>query len=126
MTALSAAWADLPEAQRRIRVRSAHPAGSFVPFAPERIDQSIAACVERQVRRSPDHVAVRTRDRTVTYAELDAQANAIAHAVLDRFADTDGPVGLLLGNGPAFVAKAVQAWITAVGAKTAYIAPGSP
>jgi putative transposase len=29
-------------------------------------------------------------------------------------------------NGPEFVAKTVQAWITGVGAKTAYIAPGSP
>ncbi|HXR90255.1 MAG TPA: IS3 family transposase [Steroidobacteraceae bacterium] len=29
-------------------------------------------------------------------------------------------------NGPEFVAKAVQQWITAVGAKTAYIEPGSP
>ena len=29
-------------------------------------------------------------------------------------------------NGPEFVAKAVQEWIGAVGAKTAYIAPGSP
>ena len=29
-------------------------------------------------------------------------------------------------NGPEFVAKAVQEWITAVGARTAYIAPGSP
>src|SRR5271154_986112 len=29
-------------------------------------------------------------------------------------------------NGPEFVAKAVQEWITAVGAKTVYIAPGSP
>jgi len=29
-------------------------------------------------------------------------------------------------NGPEFVAKAVQSWITGVGAKTAYIAPGSP
>ena len=29
-------------------------------------------------------------------------------------------------NGAEFVAKAVQAWITAVGAKTAYIEPGSP
>jgi transposase InsO family protein len=29
-------------------------------------------------------------------------------------------------NGPEFVAEAVQAWITAVGAETAYIAPGSP
>ncbi len=29
-------------------------------------------------------------------------------------------------NGPEFVAKAVQSWISAVGAKTAYIEPGSP
>jgi len=29
-------------------------------------------------------------------------------------------------NGPEFVAKAVQDWIAAVGARTAYIAPGSP
>jgi putative transposase len=29
-------------------------------------------------------------------------------------------------NGPEFVAEAVQKWITAVGAKTAYIEPGSP
>jgi putative transposase len=29
-------------------------------------------------------------------------------------------------NGPEFVAEAVQKWIAAVGAKTAYIVPGSP
>ena len=29
-------------------------------------------------------------------------------------------------NGPEFIATAVQEWIAAVGAKTAYIAPGSP
>jgi transposase InsO family protein len=29
-------------------------------------------------------------------------------------------------NGPEFVAKAVRDWITAVGARTAYIMPGSP
>jgi transposase InsO family protein len=29
-------------------------------------------------------------------------------------------------NGPEFVAKAVREWITAVGANTAYITPGSP
>ncbi len=29
-------------------------------------------------------------------------------------------------NGPKFIAKAVQTWIAAVGAKPAYIAPGSP
>lgn len=29
-------------------------------------------------------------------------------------------------NGPEFIAQAVQEWIAALGAKTAYIAPGSP
>jgi transposase InsO family protein len=29
-------------------------------------------------------------------------------------------------NGPEFIAEAVQKWIAAVGAKTAYTAPGSP
>jgi transposase InsO family protein len=36
------------------------------------------------------------------------------------------PAHVRSDNGPEFIAKAVQGWITAVGAKTAYIAPGSP
>ena len=36
------------------------------------------------------------------------------------------PAHIRSDNGPEFVAKAVQEWIAAVGAKTAYIAPGSP
>ena len=31
-----------------------------------------------------------------------------------------------IGNGPEFVAEAVQRWVTAVGARTAFIEPGSP
>ena len=37
-----------------------------------------------------------------------------------------GPDHVRSDNGPEFVAKAVQKWIGAVGAKTAYIMPGSP
>jgi putative transposase len=36
------------------------------------------------------------------------------------------PVHIRSDNGPEFVAKAVQEWIAAVGAKTAYIERGSP
>jgi transposase InsO family protein len=36
------------------------------------------------------------------------------------------PTHIRSDNGPEFIAKAVQAWITAVGAQTAYITPGSP
>ena len=44
----------------------------------------------------------------------------------DLFILRDVPEHIRSDNGPEFVAKAVQEWITAVGAKTAYITPGSP
>src|SRR6516164_2022566 len=44
----------------------------------------------------------------------------------DLFILRGGPGHIRSDNGPEFVAEAVQAWITAVGAKTAYIEPGSP
>ena len=36
------------------------------------------------------------------------------------------PTHIRSDNGPEFIAKSVQAWITGVGAKTADVAPGSP
>ena len=36
------------------------------------------------------------------------------------------PAHIRSDNGPEFLAKSVQEWIAAVGAKTAYITPGSP
>ena len=36
------------------------------------------------------------------------------------------PAFIRSDNGPEFVAQAVRDWIAAVGAKTAYIVPGSP
>lgn len=44
----------------------------------------------------------------------------------DLFILRGAPEHVRSDNGPEFVAKAVQEWIGAVGAKTAYIAPGSP
>src|SRR5208283_3646994 len=44
----------------------------------------------------------------------------------DLFILRSAPEHIRSDNGPEFVAKAVQDWITAVGARTAYIAPGSP
>ena len=44
----------------------------------------------------------------------------------DLFIARGVPAHIRSDNGPEFVAKAVREWIAAVGAKTAYIAPGSP
>lgn len=115
---LPESWADLPAHQRRIRARAAHPAGSFVEFRPERIAQSVAECFEQQVERQPDRVAVRARGATLTYAELNAAANRIARALLDRpelaraamGRSADAVVGLLFHHGPAFVAASLGAF----------------
>jgi transposase InsO family protein len=44
----------------------------------------------------------------------------------DLFVLRGVPAHIRSDNGPEFIAQAVQDWIKAVGAKTAYIAPGSP
>jgi putative transposase len=54
------------------------------------------------------------------------KATDVIDLLSDLFILRGVPGHIRSDNGPEFVAKAVQAWITAVGAKTAYIAPGSP
>jgi IS30 family transposase len=53
-----------------------------------------------------------------------------SHDVIDVISDLfilrGVPSHIRSDNGPEFVAQAVQDWISAVGAKTAYITPGSP
>lgn len=50
----------------------------------------------------------------------------VIDALTDLFILRGAPKYIRSDNGPEFVAKAVRDWITAVGAKTAYIEPGSP
>ncbi|WP_192964082.1 IS3 family transposase [Phycobacter azelaicus] len=50
----------------------------------------------------------------------------VIDALSDLFIMRGVPDYIRSDNGPEFVAQAVQDWIRAVGAKTAYIAPGSP
>ena len=54
------------------------------------------------------------------------KATDVIDVLSDLFILRGVPGHIRSDNGPEFVAKSVQAWIRAVGAKTAYIAPGSP
>jgi transposase InsO family protein len=54
------------------------------------------------------------------------EAADVIDLLSDLFLLRGVPGHVRFDNGPEFVATAVQAWITAVGAKTAYIAPASP
>ncbi|NIP14488.1 MAG: IS3 family transposase, partial [Pseudomonadales bacterium] len=50
----------------------------------------------------------------------------VIDALTDLFILRGPPAFIRSDNGPEFVAQAVREWIAAVGAKTAYIEPGSP
>src|ERR671910_285222 len=54
------------------------------------------------------------------------KATDVIDVLSDLFILRGVPGHIRSDNGPEFVAKAVQGWIAAVGARTAYIAPGSP
>ena len=54
------------------------------------------------------------------------KATDVIDVLSDLFILCGVPGHIRSDNGPEFVAKAVQEWIAAVGARTAYIAPGSP
>ena len=50
----------------------------------------------------------------------------VIDVLTDSFILRGPPAFIRLDNGPEFVAEAVRRWTEAVGAKTAYIEPGSP
>jgi transposase InsO family protein len=50
----------------------------------------------------------------------------VIEVLAELFITRGTPEHIRSDDGPEFAAKAVQGWIAAVGAKTAYIAPGSP
>ncbi|MFI7426587.1 amino acid adenylation domain-containing protein [Micromonospora sp. NPDC049836] len=58
---------------------------------------------EQQAGRTPQRCALVVGDRRMSYAELDAAANAVAHAVLDRGSAPGDLVGVCLRRGPWLV-----------------------
>jgi putative transposase len=57
---------------------------------------------------------------------IDRKLKGAIDVLSDLFILRGVPGYIRSDNGPEFLAKAVQDWIAAVGASTAYIAPGSP
>jgi amino acid adenylation domain-containing protein len=58
---------------------------------------------EAQAARTPGGIAIRTPREEITYAELNARANRIAHAVAARGVDGERPAAILLTPGIAAI-----------------------
>ena len=67
-----------------------------------------------------------TRECLAIRVDRKLKAIDVIDVLSDLFILRGVPEHIRSDNGPEFIAKSVQAWITGVGAKTAYIAPGSP
>jgi transposase InsO family protein len=67
-----------------------------------------------------------TREALMLRADRKLNSTDVLDALTDLFILRGPPEYIRSDNGPEFVATAVRDWITAVGAKTAYIEPGSP
>ena len=67
-----------------------------------------------------------TRDCLMIRVKRRLNSVDVIDALTDLFILRGPPAFIRSDNGPEFVAEAVREWITAVGAQTAYIEPGSP
>ena len=101
-----AAASDVAE-QRALRARCAHPSGTFEPFPESALAQSVGARFERQVARGPARLAIKTGRDAISYAELNASANRVAHALLDRGGAE--PIGLLFDDRATFISASLGA-----------------
>jgi amino acid adenylation domain-containing protein len=62
-------------------------------------DLSIHSLFEQQVAKTPDHLAVQSGDQSLTFAELNARANRLAHYLQGMGIEEGSYVGVLLGRG---------------------------
>ncbi|WP_372993899.1 IS3 family transposase [Sulfitobacter sp.] len=67
-----------------------------------------------------------TKEVLVIRVKRKLNSTDVVDALTDLFILRGPPEYIRSDNGPEFIAKKVRAWIGAVGAKTAFIAPGSP
>ena len=60
------------------------PTNPFVEFKKEEIEQSIPDRFEQMVSRYADRLAVKTKNHTFTYDQLNKTSNRVVHAILDQ------------------------------------------
>ncbi|MDP6953312.1 MAG: IS3 family transposase [Alphaproteobacteria bacterium] len=81
---------------------------------------------DRRVFRTLNLIDEYTRECLMIRVDRKLNSVDVIDVLTDMFILRGPPAFIRSDNGPEFVAEAVREWIAAVGAKTAYIKPGSP
>jgi amino acid adenylation domain-containing protein len=91
--------------QQAIRDKCFHPSGRFIEYPKEDVETSITERFEKIVGQFPGRLAVKIRNRTLTYQELNQAANRLAHAILAQRGEAQEPIALLMEHdSPLIVA----------------------
>ena len=69
--------------------------------------ESLGVALAAQARRTPQALALRCEDASLTYAELDAWSSTLAARLIARGAGAERRVGLCVARGPALIAALV-------------------
>jgi len=72
-------------------------------FTKEETEQSITDRFEEQARRYSRRLAIKTKSQSLTYEQLNAASNRVAHSILARRGDADGPIALLFKHGASMI-----------------------
>ena len=70
------------------------PAQRFVEFTKQEIEQSIPERFEQQVAKCPERIAIKEKNRALTYEQLNRAANRAARAILTVCAQNEEPVAV--------------------------------
>ena len=80
------------------------PVHPHVPFTDDAIEQSIPERFEQQVRAAGDRLAIKSPERSFTYAELNRTANRLAREILSLRGDRVEAVALMFDHGASILA----------------------
>jgi len=93
------------------------PTNPFIEFKKEDTEGSIPKRFEQQVDKYPDRIAIKTKNRALTYDALNRAANQLARAILAQSSQSEEPIPLRLKPGAKMVIailgvlKAGKTWV---------------
>ncbi|MBD2136116.1 amino acid adenylation domain-containing protein [Anabaena sp. FACHB-1237] len=89
--------------QRFVCNRLINPPENFIPFSKTEIEQSISQRFVQQVNKYPDAIAIKADQQTLTYEQLNHNANQLANYILQHRGNQLEVIVILLEKGTDYI-----------------------